>query len=197
MFQKTSFIDACKDDDSSRPRVPVEQCTLWRRHCCATDPSQPTFRGSFHSHLVGCRRMSSVCGLLSTRGNEFTGGNDCYGPPVFHRMKKEHRDALRICIDNGRIRWRTKRKPEAKGSRKYRKRRPRTAWREVHHASPSAFAAQSCEKAHPVASAPDLSLTTSWPLLQNRPIRHSLYQVRRDARAWVPREWLSVNTNCQ
>ena len=46
---------------------------------------------------------------------------------VSDRMKKEPRDAVRICVSNGRFRWRAKRKPEAKGSRKYRKRRPRTA----------------------------------------------------------------------
>ena len=42
-------------------------------------------------------------------------------------MKKEHRDAVRICIDNGRFRWRSKTKPEAKVSRKYRKKRPSSA----------------------------------------------------------------------
>ena len=42
-------------------------------------------------------------------------------------MKKEHRDAVRICIDTGRFRWRAKRRPEAKGSRKCRKRRTRRA----------------------------------------------------------------------
>ena len=32
--------------------------------------------------------------------------------------KREHRDAVRMCIDNGSCRWRAKRKPEAQGSRK-------------------------------------------------------------------------------
>ena len=71
---------------------------------------------------------------------------------------------------------------------------PRTAsaWREVHHASPSALAAQSC-LVHPVASAPALSLTTSWLLLQSRAIRHSLYKVCRNACAWLPKEWLCLH----
>ena len=33
---------------------------------------------------------------------------------LLNPMKMEHRDAVRICIDNGRFRWRAKRKPEAK-----------------------------------------------------------------------------------
>ena len=91
---------------------------------------------------------------------------------------------------------RTKR--STNGSRKYRKRRTRTAQLGGKFTMQAPARLQpKVVTVHPVASALALSLMTSWLLLQNRAIRHSLYQVCKDAHAWLPKEWLPVCTNCQ